>query len=143
MFRFRVRVGVRVKVRHIDPSDDVMLAPFIFRSLQAVTLQPVRRSFRHRCAHASSWVRRLRSELAAPYANHTWPIIGQVLQNLASDRLTMLLVVQSWPCAPWFGVWKELVLKEMFISEAAILDAHIHLRPHRASSAVPLWTFGL
>ena len=60
-----VRFVVRVKVRHIDPSDDVMLAPFIFRSLQAVTLQPVSNYFLHRCAQASSWVRRLRSELAA------------------------------------------------------------------------------
>ena len=37
-----------------------------------------------------------------PYANAPWPVIDNVLGKLIADQVSAMVVVTSWPGAPWF-----------------------------------------
>ena len=51
-----------------------------------------------------------------------------------------MVVVQSWPGAPWFELWKQLVVREIFLSEAVFLYAEGNLRP-KPRCNVRIWIF--
>ena len=127
-----------------NDNNDVLLDPVIFRqAAKHLRFMPTIDLFanhdHHQCrryfspiadpkaagvdAFAHPWTREWR-----PYANPPWPLIARVLQNVVAERITIMMVIPDWPCAPWYDLWQQLCTRSVLFTDAVFLDDRGRLR---------------